>query len=419
MSYEVNASIITIGDELLIGQTIDTNSAFIATALNTIGVWIKRRVAIGDVRSEILEALAAESKQSKITIITGGLGPTADDITKPALCDYFGATLKVNNDVLENVKAIFARINRPLLPVNEKQAEVPDNCTALQNKRGTAPGMWFEKDGVVYVSLPGVPHEMEGLIESEVVPRLKQRFLLPHIIHKTILTAGRGESEIAAMIADFETALPPHIKLAYLPAYGMVKLRLTGRGSDREALEHDMQRQVALLKELVKDYLASDGDKTLPEVVNELLKEQKKVVATAESCTGGYIAHLLTARPGSSATFKGGVVSYANDAKELALGVQHSTLERYGAVSEQTVTEMATGVLEKLNADYAIATSGIMGPDGGTAEKPVGTVWIAVANKNGVKATKHYARFNRKKNIEVTAQFALNLLRLFLKEQQA
>jgi nicotinamide-nucleotide amidase len=419
MSYEVNASIITIGDELLIGQTIDTNSAFIATALNTIGVWIKRRVAIGDVRSEILEALAAESKQSKITIITGGLGPTADDITKPALCDYFGATLKVNNDVLENVKAIFARINRPLLPVNEKQAEVPNNCTALQNKRGTAPGMWFEKDGVVYVSLPGVPHEMEGLIESEVVPRLKQRFSLPHIIHKTILTAGRGESEIAAIIADFETALPAHIKLAYLPAYGMVKLRLTGRGSDREALEHDMQRRVALLKELVKDFLASDSDQTLPEVVNGLLKEQKKFVATAESCTGGYIAHLLTARPGSSATFKGGVVSYANDAKELALGVQHSTLEMHGAVSEQTVTEMATGVLEKLNADYAIATSGIMGPDGGTAEKPVGTVWIAVANKNGVKATKHFVRFNRKKNIEVTAQFALNVLRLFLKEQQA
>jgi nicotinamide-nucleotide amidase len=221
------------------------------------------------------------------------------------------------------------------------------------------------------------------------------------------------------MIADFETALPPHIKLAYLPAYGMVKLRLTGKGSDRAALEHDMETQSAALKALVKYYLASDSDQTLPEVVNGLLKEQKKFVATAESCTGGYIAHLLTARPGSSATFKGGVVSYANDAKELALGVQHSTLERYGAVSEQTVTEMATGVLEKLNADYAIATSGIMGPDGGTAEKPVGTVWIAVANKNGVKATKHYVRFNRKKNIEVTAQFALNLLRLFLKEQQA
>jgi nicotinamide-nucleotide amidase len=258
MSYEVNASIITIGDELLIGQTIDTNSAFIATALNTIGVWIKRRVAIGDVRSEILEALAAESKQSKIIIITGGLGPTADDITKPALCDYFVATLKVNDDVLENVKAIFARINRPLMPVNEKQAEVPDNCTVLQNKRGTAPGMWFEKDRVVYVSLPGVPHEMEGLIESEVVPRLKQRFLLPHIIHKTILTAGRGESEIAAMIADFETALPPHIKLAYLPAYGMVKLRLTGRAATVRHWNTTWKQQSAALKALVKDYLASD-----------------------------------------------------------------------------------------------------------------------------------------------------------------
>jgi nicotinamide-nucleotide amidase len=419
MRHEVNASIITIGDELLIGQTIDTNSAFIATALNAIGVWIKRRVAIGDVRSQILEALAAESRQSDIVIITGGLGPTADDITKPALCDYFGATLVVDNGALENVKAIFARINRPLMPVNEKQAEVPDNCTVLQNKRGTAPGMWFEKEGIVYISLPGVPYEMEGLIESEVAPRLKQRFPLPHIIHKTILTAGRGESEIAAIIAGFEAALPLHIKLAYLPAYGMVKLRLTGRGSDRAALEQEMGTRVTDLKSLVSDYLASDRDKTLPEVVSDLLKEQKKVIATAESCTGGYIAHLLTARPGSSATFKGGVVSYANDTKEQALGVKHNTLERYGAVSEQTVTEMATGVLQKLNADYAIATSGIMGPDGGTAEKPVGTVWIAVANKNGVKAVKHFVRFDRKKNIEVTAQFALNLMRLFLKEQPA
>ena len=416
MRHEVNASIITIGDELLIGQTIDTNSAFIAKALNTIGVWIRRRVAIGDIRSEILATLSAESRQSDIVIITGGLGPTADDITKPALCDYFGATLKVNNDVLENVKAIFARINRPLMAVNEKQAEVPDSCTVLQNTRGTAPGMWFEKEGVVFVSLPGVPYEMESLIESEVIPRLKQRFALPHIIHQTILTAGRGESEIAALIAAFEKALPPHIKLAYLPAYGMVKLRLTGRGSDRASLEEEMETHVTSLKALVADYLASDKDKTLPEVVSDLLKEQKKYIATAESCTGGYIAHLLTARPGSSATFKGGVVSYANDAKEQALGVQHSTLERYGAVSEQTVTEMATGVLRKLDADYAIATSGIMGPDGGTAEKPVGTVWIAVANKNGVKAVKHFVRFDRKKNIEITAQFALNLLRLFLIE---
>jgi nicotinamide-nucleotide amidase len=305
------------------------------------------------------------------------------------------------------------------MPVNEKQAEVPDNCTVLQNKRGTAPGMWFEKEGIVYISLPGVPYEMEGLIDSEVAPRLKQRFSLPHIIHKTILTAGRGESEIAAIIAGFEAALPPHIKLAYLPAYGMVKLRLTGRSSDRAALEQETETRVTVLKSLVSDYLASDRDKTLPEVVSDLLKEQKKVIATAESCTGGYIAHLLTARPGSSATFKGGVVSYANDTKEQALGVKHNTLERYGAVSEQTVTEMATGVLQKLNADYAIATSGIMGPDGGTAEKPVGTVWIAVANKNGVKAVKHFVRFDRKKNIEVTAQFALNLMRLFLKEQPA
>jgi nicotinamide-nucleotide amidase len=414
----VNASVITIGDELLIGQTIDTNSAFIARALNKIGVWLKRRIAVGDVREEILEALDRETKSSQIIIITGGLGPTADDITKPALCDYFGAKLAVNDEALENVKAIFRKLNRPLIERNTKQAEVPDNCTVLQNRRGTAPGMWFEQSGVVYISLPGVPHEMEGLMESDVIPRLQQHFSLPHIVHKTVMTYGKGEAEMADLIADFENSLPSHIKLAYLPNYGLLKLRLTAKGNQREALEHEVETLAATLKEKVADWLVADGDKTMPEVVGDLLKDAKKFVATAESCTGGFIAHLLTERSGSSSTYKGGVVSYANETKERALSVQHSTLVTHGAVSEETITEMVNGVLHGLNADYAIATSGVMGPDGGTPEKPVGTVWIAVADRSRVKTVKHFVRFNRKKNIEVTAQYALNMLRLFIKEQE-
>jgi nicotinamide-nucleotide amidase len=414
----VNASIVTIGDELLIGQTIDTNSAFIARALNKIGVWLKHRVAVGDVREEILEALERESQSSQIIIITGGLGPTADDITKPALCDYFQSKLVVNHGALENVKAIFQKLNRPLIERNLKQAEVPDNCTVLLNRLGTAPGMWFEKDGVVYISLPGVPHEMEGLLEGEVLARLQQHFTLPFILHKTVVTYGKGESEVAELIADFENALPKNIKLAYLPAYGLLKLRLTATGNKKEVLESELGRQFGILKEKVNNWFVADEDKSLAEVLGDLLKEKKKFVATAESCTGGYIAHLLTERSGSSTTYKGGVVSYANEAKERALDVQHSTLVTHGAVSEETVTEMAQGVLERLNADYAIATSGVMGPDGGTPEKPVGTVWIAVANRKGVKAIKHFVRFDRKKNIEVTAQYALNLLRLFIKEQE-
>jgi nicotinamide-nucleotide amidase len=259
---------------------------------------------------------------------------------------------------------------------------------------------------------------MQGLIASEVIPRLQQHFTLPNIIHKTAVTYGKGESEVAQLLTSFEASLPANIKLAYLPAYGMVKLRLTAKGIDREGLQQEINKQFETLKNIVAEWLVTDEDKPLAEVVGDLLKEKKKFVATAESCTGGYIAHLLTERSGSSTTYKGGVVSYANEAKERALGVQHSTLVTHGAVSEETITEMVKGVLQQMNTDYALATSGIMGPDGGTPEKPVGTVWIAVGNRERIKAVKHFVRFDRKKNIEVTAQYALNLLRLFIKEQE-
>lgn len=416
---EVNASIITIGDELLIGQTVDTNSAFIGTELNKIGVWVKRRVAVGDVKEDILQALTDQSKTSQIIIITGGLGPTADDITKPALCEYFDSRLVVNEEALQNVTGIFARLNRPLIERNLKQAEVPHNCTVLNNTRGTAPGMWFEKEGVVYVSLPGVPHEMRGLMELSVLPRLKEHFTLPVVLHRTMLTAGKGESEIAELLQDFEAALPLYIKLAYLPAYGMVRLRLTGKSEDRNSLQEELDRHFASLKTIVKEWMVADEDISIEQAVSRLLKERGKTLSTAESCTGGYIAHLITSHSGSSQFFLGTVVSYANEVKRNVLGVREATLQEFGAVSEQTVTEMAAGALRTLKTDYAIATSGIMGPEGGTNDKPVGTVWIAIAGGKGVRASKHFFRFDRRRNIELAAATAFNLLRRYLLEEEA
>jgi len=413
----VNASIITIGDELLIGQTVDTNSAWIAQELNKAGVWLRRRVAVGDVWDEIWNALDEESKDSDIILITGGLGPTADDITKPLLCKYFGGKLVVNEDVLKHVNYLFEKVYRrpgPMLERNLKQAEVPDVCTVLHNARGTAPGMWFEKNGKIFVSMPGVPHEMKGLMKNEVLPRIPKYFKLPIIIHRTAFTMGTGESMIAEKIKDFESSLPQHIRLAYLPGYGMVKLRLTAKGNDKEKLEKELDEKFDVLKELVAEWLVSDEDENLAMVVQKILKEKNKTIGTAESCTGGYIAHLITSNAGSSVGYKGSIISYANDIKERILGVTDKTLRSAGAVSEETVIQMVKGVVEKLQVDFAVATSGIMGPDGGTDEKPVGTVWIAAGNKEKIETAKLAFRFDRERNIEMTAHAALNFLRKFI-----
>lgn len=416
-SHSVTASIITIGDELLIGQTIDTNSAFIAQELNKIGVWVRRRVAVGDVYDEIWNALDEESKESDIIIITGGLGPTADDITKPLLCNYFSGKLVVNEEVLTHVKYLFEKIYRrpgPILERNLKQAEVPDVCTVLHNARGTAPGMLFHKDRRVFISLPGVPHEMKGLVTSEVIPRLLNEFRMPAIVHKTVFTAGQGESVIAELLKDFEPALPEHIKLAYLPNYGMVKLRLTAKGNSKAEVETEMQPYFEKLQDLVKEYLVTNEDEGLEIVVGKLLKAKNKTMGTAESCTGGYIAHLITSVAGSSAYYKGSVVSYDNTVKENLLGVQHEILMSAGAVSKETVIQMANGAVQTLKVDYALATSGIMGPGGGSEDKPVGTVWIAVASKEKTETLKLNLRFDRQRNIAMTAANALNFLRKFI-----
>lgn len=424
----VNASILTIGDELLIGQTIDTNSAFIAQELNKIGIWVQRRLAVGDDYQQIWQALDEEGGKSEVVIITGGLGPTADDITKPLLCRYFGGKLIVNEQVLAHVRYLFEKVYRrpgAMLERNLKQAEVPDVCTVLHNARGTAPGMWFEKQfpssgqsannrNVIFISLPGVPHEMRGLIRDEVIPRLKAQLTLPVILHRTAFTSGIGESMLAEKISGFEQSLPAHIKLAYLPGFGMVKLRLTSRGENAEILERELEETFQTLLSQVDNWLVTPSDEGLEIVVGRLLRERGMTLATAESCTGGYIAHLLTSVAGSSAYYKGSVVAYANSVKERTLGVSSQTLATVGAVSRETVSEMARGAISQLQSDFALATSGIMGPDGGSAEKPVGTVWIAVASRDKVKAQEFSFRFDRERNIRQTAHTALDFLRKFI-----
>ena len=412
---KVFASIITIGDELLIGQVVDTNSAWMAQELNKIGITVKHRVAVGDVWEDIWQALDEESKQASIILITGGLGPTADDITKPLLCDYFGGKMIVHQPTLDHVTHIFENIlKRPMIERNTKQAEVPDVCTVLMNERGTAPGMLFKKDGKIFVSLPGVPHEMKWIMSNHVLPLIPQIFTTGFIEHRTLLTAGIGESFLAEMIIKEETALPAHIKLAYLPNYGMVRLRLTAFGEDKNKLETELNHHFDQLKKAVAAYLVIDEDIPLELAVGKLLKEKGCTVATAESCTGGYIAHLLTSHAGSSAYFTGSVISYDNAIKERVLHVSKQTLETAGAVSESTVQQMAKSVLSIMQTDYAIAVSGIMGPDGGTTEKPVGMVWVAIADKNRVLTKQFNFRFDRRRNIELTANNALNLLRSFI-----
>ncbi|WP_301924205.1 competence/damage-inducible protein A [Ferruginibacter sp.] len=409
------ASIITIGDELLIGQVIDTNSAWMAQQLNIAGIKVLRRVAVGDMWDEIWKALDEESKHADIILITGGLGPTADDITKPLLNKYFNGKLVTDEGALKNVKHIFERVlNRPMIESNFKQAEVPDTCKVILNKRGTAPGMWFEKEGKVYVSMPGVPYEMKGMMEDYVIPQLSTHFIFPHITHRTLLTAGIGESFLAEQIKQFETGLPAHIKLAYLPNYGMVRLRLSSVGFDRVAVEKEIQEYFETLQQQVKEFLVTNLDEPMEKVTGKLLAAKNKTMCTAESCTGGYIAHLLTTIPGASAFYDGSVVSYSYKAKEDLLQVSNETLETKGAVSEEVVMQMAKGALAAIQSDYVIAVSGIMGPDGGLPDKPVGTVWIAVGNKNKIDAHKLYFRFDRARNVQLTATHALNLLRKFI-----
>lgn len=414
----IHASIITIGDELLIGQVIDTNSAWMAQQLDKAGIPVKRRVAVGDKWDEIWQTLDEETSHAEVILITGGLGPTADDITKPLLCKYFNGTMKVDEATLQHITDLFENhFKRPVTERNSKQAEVPDNCRVLLNKTGTAPGMWFEKDEKIYVSMPGVPHEMKGIMVDEVIPALSKRFNLLHITHRTLATFGIGESNLADLIQPFEEALPVHIKLAYLPNYGIVRLRLSSRGLNKEKTDAELDELFNRLQELVQPYLLTNEDEPMEKVVGKLLLQRNKKMATAESCTGGYIAHLITSIPGASAWFEGSMVTYSYQAKEDLLQVENTTLIDKGAVSEEVVIEMAKGLLHHLKTDYAIAVSGIMGPGGGLPDKPSGTVWVAAGNKEKLITHRFHFRFDRIKNIQLTAMNALNLLRKFILEQ--
>ena len=408
----IKAGILTIGDELLIGQVVDTNSAWMAQRLNEVGIRVGERQSVGDVYHDIWQALDALGAKFQVVLITGGLGPTADDITKPLLCTYFGGTMVVDAGALANVTAIFERLGRPLIERNLKQAEVPDVCRVLQNARGTAPGMWFEKGGTIFVSMPGVPHEMKGMMEKDVLPALHERFGLAPVIHRTLLTAGQGESFLAEAIQHWEAQLPAYIKLAYLPNYGMVRLRLSASGE----VEAEVEAQFEQLKQLVAPWLVTDRDETIQMVVGRLLLERGATLATAESCTGGYIAHLITSLPGSSNWYLGSVVSYDNTVKHNLLHVPATILEEHGAVSMPVVETMVQGAQQTIGSTYAVAVSGIMGPHGGTADKPVGTVWIAAAGKGQLVSRKFHFRFDRQRNIELTAAAALNLVRTLVLE---
>lgn len=412
------AEIITIGDEILIGQIVDTNSAWIAQQLNNIGIRVKQISSVSDERDHILTALAEARGRADIILITGGLGPTKDDITKKTIAGYFNVGLVENKDALDNVVQIFSRYNRPLLEVNRLQAQVPENCEVILNKNGTAPGMWFNVDGKIYISMPGVPHEMMYMMEEEVIPKLQSSLKLPVIIHKTILTVGEGESFLAERIADIEDSLPAHIKLAYLPKLGQVRLRLSGYGDDENVLTAEVNQFAEKIIRRVGSAVVAEDDIALEKTILDYMASKGLTLSVAESCTGGYISHLLTQHAGASKAFAGGAVTYSYELKEDVLGVRHETLLKHGAVSEETATEMVAGALKNFKTDYAIAVTGIAGPDGGTPEKPVGTVWIAVASAKNKFVKRFVFGKKRQQNIERSAIAALGILNNLLRKDQ-
>lgn len=411
----MKAEIITIGDELLIGQVVDTNSAWLGEQLNLAGVSVHQITSISDNSEHILNALSEASRRADLILITGGLGPTKDDITKEALCSFFDTGLAFNQQAYENVERLFRHRGVKVTELNRRQADVPEACTPLPNPEGTAPGMWFEKNKVYFVSMPGVPFEMKTMFTNQVLPRLAKYTDANFIVHKTILTQGVGESFLAKTIEDWENSLPENIKLAYLPQPGMVRLRLTGVGNEKSTLEMQLDELDKSLRKLIPDLIFGYGTETMEEVIGKYLSFTQKTISTAESCTGGYIAHLITGVPGSSAYFKGSVVAYSNQVKMNNLDVEKETLDKFGAVSEQVVIQMAEGVRKRLDTDYSLAVSGIAGPDGGTDEKPVGTTWIALASPEKTIAKKFLFGEHRGRNIRKAALEALNMLRLELK----
>ncbi|WP_430908961.1 competence/damage-inducible protein A [Maribacter sp. 2-571] len=409
----MQAEIITIGDEILIGQIVDTNSAFIAKELNKIGISVYQITSVQDERQHILKALKAAGDHADIVICTGGLGPTKDDITKHTFCEFFNDTLVRNEAVLAHVEYLFEKYikSTTISDVNRQQAMVPSRAEVLKNEYGTAPGMWIKGEHAVYVSLPGVPFEMKNLIKNQVVPKIMDTFERPHILHRTLVTYGRGESAIAEDIADWEANLPDTIKLAYLPNLGKVRLRLSAKGTDKALMEKTMEAQLQQLYPLIKDILYGEEDEeTLEAVVGKLFVKKKRTLATAESCTGGKIAQQLTAIPGASAYFKGSVVSYATETKVTVLNVPERIIADHSVVSKEVAMAMAGNVRELLGSDYAIATTGNAGPSKGDSEAPVGTVYIAIATPDGIYAEHFMMGNHRDRVVQKTVHKALEMM---------
>ncbi len=410
----IRAELLTIGDEILYGQITDTNSQWMSVSLSNIGVKVIRKTAVGDDEQEIMTAFAEAEQRADIILITGGLGPTSDDITKPCLAKYFNCGLKINQEALVEVTEFFKSRGRELTEVNRMQAALPEACIKINNPVGTAPGMWFEKGKKVFVSMPGVPHEMKRMMTDIIIPKITDLFDTPVIHHKVIRTVGIGESFLADKIATWEGALPPHVKLAYLPNLGEVKLRLTSTGASREQLKGEADRLIKDLLPLAQDYIYGYDDDPLELVIGNELREKKLTIAVAESCTGGYLSHLITSVPGCSDYFLGSMIPYAYEIKMSQLGVKPETLEKYGAVSEPTISEMANVVRARFHSDIGVATSGIAGPGGVTPEKPVGTVWIAYSDKHHTVTKKLQLSKDRAINIRMASIAVLNLIRLSL-----
>jgi len=416
----MKAEILTIGDEILIGQITNTNSVWIAQQLNLLGISVVHMASVGDDEVSIINAFNSALTRADFVFVTGGLGPTKDDITKKIFAKYFDASLITDKSVLADVSGFFTKRGREIDELNKQQALVPEGCFVIRNPNGTAPGMWLKKNNTVFISMPGVPYEMKAMMSETIIPKIKNENKLPFIYHKTVLTQGVPESILAKMIEDWETSLSyKNIKLAYLPQPGIVRLRLSAKGEDVKLIKENIEGEIEKLKPLLEKHIFGyenygEESPSLEKIISELLREKKQSFALAESCTGGYISSLFTAIAGASDIFKGGVIPYNNTAKSEILNVDNKTIETHGAVSKECVEEMAVNVLKKFNSDYSLAVSGIAGPTGGSPEKPVGLVWVAVANKEKVTAVKFLFGDNRQRNIIMAAQAALNLLRKFI-----
>ncbi len=418
----MTAYILTIGDEILIGQITDTNSGWMAQQLNLQGIRIVGKSSVGDVHDEIVDSIKYALSKADLVLTTGGLGATKDDITKKAIADFLGDTMIFHDETHARLTYFFKKVNREVSEMNKNSCFMPSKAKILNNDRGLAPAMWFDiasesgsvSEKKVLVSMPGVPFEMQHLMTDRVLPKLSLEMPVSPIVHRTVLTAGEGETNLAEKLSDFEDNLPKNIKLAYLPSLGTVRLRLTARGENEAVLQEQIEKLKTQMVELVKPTVAGFDDETMPEIIGKILRGSQLTLATAESCTGGYLAHLITGVSGSSDYYRGGIVSYANELKMNELSVQKETLTAHGAVSEETVREMVTGALKRYGSDIAVATTGIAGPDGGTPEKPVGTVWIAVGDKNNIVTFKWGADRGRAKNIEFASNIALNMVRKFV-----